>query len=92
MDNSIIALSQHTMETLDLSYGDVVLIGTDRGKETVLIVTPAEDLDHESAQINYVVRRNLDVKLGDVITIHPCRGIKHVSTLPIDFGWNLTLY
>jgi transitional endoplasmic reticulum ATPase len=38
-----------------------------------------DDLDDGSARINRVVRHNLRVKHGDVITVHPCPDIKYVS-------------
>jgi transitional endoplasmic reticulum ATPase len=78
MDNSLIGISQKIMETLQLACGDVVVVRAKYGKETVLIVTPVKDLNDESAQMNSVVRRNLNVKLGDAITIHQCRDIKQV--------------
>lgn len=78
-DNSIIALSEKTMETLEIFRGDTVLVKGKKRKDTVLIVLADEDLDEGSARINRVVRHNLRVKHGDVITIHPCPDIKYVS-------------
>jgi transitional endoplasmic reticulum ATPase len=78
-DNSIIALSNNTMETLQLFRGDTVLVKGKKRKDTVLIVLADDDLDDGSARINRVVRHNLRVKHGDVITIHPCPDIKYVS-------------
>jgi transitional endoplasmic reticulum ATPase len=77
-DNSIIALSNNTMETLQLFRGDTVLVKGKKRKDTVLIVLADDDLDDGSARINRVVRHNLRVKHGDVITIHPCPDIKYV--------------
>lgn len=74
------------METLQLFRGDTVLVKGKKRKDTVLIVLADDDLDDGSARINRVVRHNLRVKHGDVITIHPCPDIKYVSgqgcTLP----------
>src|SRR5947209_1987954 len=80
-DNSIIALSNNTMETLQLFRGDTVLVKGKKRKDTVLIVLADDDLDDGSARINRVVRHNLRVKHGDVITIHPCPDIKYVRVL-----------
>jgi transitional endoplasmic reticulum ATPase len=80
-DNSIIALSNNTMETLQLFRGDTVLVKGKKRKDTVLIVLADDDLDDGSARINRVVRHNLRVKHGDVITIHPCPDIKYVRGL-----------
>ena len=79
-DNSIIALSNNTMETLQLFRGDTVLVKGKKRKDTVLIVLADDDLDDGSARINRVVRHNLRVKHGDVITIHPCPDIKYVRS------------
>ena len=78
-DNSVIALSNNTMETLQLFRGDTVLVKGKKRKDTVLIVLADDDLDDGSARINRVVRHNLRVKHGDVITVHPCPDIKYVS-------------
>lgn len=79
-DNSIIALSNNTMEALQLFRGDTVLVRGKKRKDTVLIVLADDDLDDGSARLNRVVRHNLRVKHGDTITIHPCPDIKYVST------------
>lgn len=79
-DNSIIALSNNTMETLQLFRGDTVLVKGKKRKDTVLIVLADDDLDDGSARMNRVVRHNLRVKHGDVVTVHPCPDIKYVST------------
>ena len=78
-DNSIIALSNNTMETLQLFRGDTVLVKGKKRKDTVLIVLADDDLDDGSARMNRVVRHNLRVKHGDVVTVHPCSEIKYVS-------------
>jgi len=78
-DNSVIGLSNNTMETLQLFRGDTVLVKGKKRKDTVLIVLADDDLDDGSARINRVVRHNLRVKHGDIITVHPCPDIKYVS-------------
>lgn len=77
-DNSIIALSEATMDALQLFRGDTVLVRGKKRKDTVLIVLADEELDDGSARINRVVRHNLRVKHGDMITILPCPDIKYV--------------
>lgn len=80
-DNSIIALSNNTMETLQLFRGDTVLVKGKKRKDTVLIVLADDDLDDGSARMNRVVRHNLRVKHGDVVTVHACPDIKYVSAV-----------
>ncbi|KAI4178839.1 MAG: hypothetical protein L6R41_008180, partial [Letrouitia leprolyta] len=85
-DNSIIALSNNTMETLQLFRGDTVLVKGKKRKDTVLIVLADDDLDDGSARMNRVVRHNLRVKHGDVVTVNPCLDIKYakrIAVLPI---------
>ena len=77
-DNSIIALSNNTMETLQLFRGDTVLVKGKKRKDTVLIVLADDDLDDGSARMNRVVRHNLRVKHGDIVTVNPCPDIKYV--------------
>ena len=67
------------MEQLQLFRGDTVLVRGKKRKDTVLIVLADDDLDDGNARINRVVRHNLRVKHGDIITIHPCPDIKYVS-------------
>ena len=82
-DNSIIALSNNTMDQLQLFRGDTVLVKGKKRKDTVLIVLADDDLDDGSARMNRVVRHNLRVKHGDIVTVHPCPDIKYVgSTSP----------
>lgn len=69
------------MELLQLFRGDTVLVKGKKRKDTVLIVMADDDLDDGSARINRVVRHNLRVKHGDIISVHPCPDIKYVSLL-----------
>lgn len=71
------------MDALQLFRGDTVLVRGKKRKETVLIVLADEELDEGSARINRVVRHNLRVKHGDVITISACPDIKYASPLDI---------
>ena len=66
------------METLQLFRGDTVLVKGKKRRDTVLIVLADDDLDDGSARVNRVVRNNLRVKHGDIITVHPCPDIKYV--------------
>lgn len=85
-DNSVISMSPNTMDLLQLFRGDTVLVKGKKRKDTVLIVLADEELEDGLARINRVVRNNLRVRLGDVISIHPCPDIKYatrISCLPI---------
>ncbi|CAN6625468.1 cell division control protein 48 [Trichomonascus vanleenenianus] len=85
-DNSVISMSPNTMDLLQLFRGDTVLVKGKKRKDTVLIVLADEELEDGVARLNRVVRNNLRVRLGDVISVHPCPDIKYakrISCLPI---------
>ncbi|KAI9007944.1 transitional endoplasmic reticulum ATPase [Phycomyces nitens] len=86
-DNSVITLSTATMERLELFRGDTVLVKGKKRKDTVLIVLSDDDVEDNKARINKVVRNNLRIRLGDIISVHPCPDIKYgkrIQVLPID--------
>ena len=86
-DNSVISMNTATMEKLQLFRGDTVLVKGKKRKDTVLIVLADDTCDEAKVRVNKVVRSNLRVRLGDVVTVHPCPDIKYgarIHVLPID--------
>merc|ERR1719408_161882 len=86
-DNSVISLSQAKMEELNLFRGDNVLVKGKKRKDTVCFVLADENLDDQRIRMNKVVRKNLRVRLGDIISVHACGDVpygKRVHVLPID--------
>lgn len=89
-DNSIIEMTQAKMDELKIFKGDTVLIKGKKRKDTVCIalVSESEDnLDNGKIRMNKCIRRNLRVRLGDVVVVQPCPDIpngKRVHILPID--------
>jgi transitional endoplasmic reticulum ATPase len=69
-DNSVIMLSMAKMEELNLFRGDTVLIKGKKKKETVAVAIQDEETDDAKVRMNKVVRKNLRVKLGDVVSVH----------------------
>ncbi|AMD20100.1 HCL051Cp [Eremothecium sinecaudum] len=85
-DNSVIAINSQTMDLLQLFRGDTVLVKGKMRKDTVLIVLIDDELADGVCRVNRVVRNNLRVRLGDLVSIHPCPDIKYaerISVLPI---------
>ncbi|WPK25161.1 hypothetical protein PUMCH_002464 [Australozyma saopauloensis] len=85
-DNSVITMSPETMELLELFRGDTVIVKGKKRKDTALIVLIDEEVENGVVRINRCVRNNLRVKLGDIVTVHPCHDIKYatrISVLPI---------
>ncbi|ODN04425.1 Transitional endoplasmic reticulum ATPase TER94 [Orchesella cincta] len=86
-DNSVVALSQNKMDALDIFRGDTVLLKGKRRRETVCIVLSDEKCPDDRIMMNRVVRNNLRVRLGDVVSIQSCPDVqygKRVHILPID--------
>ncbi|KAJ1372422.1 hypothetical protein KIN20_034586 [Parelaphostrongylus tenuis] len=86
-DNSIIALSQAKMDELALFRGDTVVLKGKKRKETVAIVLADDSCPNDKIKMNRVVRHNLRVRLGDVVSVTAAPNIgygKRVHVLPID--------
>lgn len=86
-DNSIIALSQAKMDELALFRGDTVVLKGKKRKETVAIVLADDNCPNDKIKMNRVVRHNLRVRLGDVVSVTAAPNIgygKRVHVLPID--------
>ncbi|KAL7671567.1 hypothetical protein ACOME3_006461 [Neoechinorhynchus agilis] len=89
--NSVINLSRSRMETLGLYRGDVVSIRGKKRRETVANVMFSDESSSPSSgddyiQMNKVVRNNLRVKLGDIVSVTPNPNVEYgrrVHILPI---------
>ncbi|SCU96062.1 LAME_0F14708g1_1 [Lachancea meyersii CBS 8951] len=85
-DNSVIAINSNTMDLLQLFRGDTVVVKGKKRKDTVMIVLIDDELENGVCRVNRVVRNNLRIRLGDLVTIHACPDIKYasrISVLPI---------
>ena len=86
-DNSVVMLSLAKMEELSLFRGDTVLIKGKKKHETVCVAIMDEDTEDAKIRMNRVVRKNLRVKLGDVVSIHNTGEVpygKAIHVLPFD--------
>ncbi|KAI0978901.1 hypothetical protein GJ496_005079 [Pomphorhynchus laevis] len=86
-DNSIVVIHQSKMEQLELLRGDAAIIRGKKRKETVCIVIFDESMHQDVIRMNRVVRSNLRVKIGDIISINRCPDIKYgnrIHVLPIE--------
>ena len=68
-DNSVISLSPAKMDELGLFRADTVLIKGKKGHDTVCIVLSDDNAADANIRMNKVVRKNLRVRLGDLVTI-----------------------
>jgi transitional endoplasmic reticulum ATPase len=75
------------METLELFRGDTVLLKGKKRKDTVCIVLADDTVEESKMRMNKVVRKNLRVRLGDVVSVHQCPDVKYgkrVHVLPFE--------
>jgi hypothetical protein len=72
-DNSVVALHPKKMEELQLFRGDTVLLKGKKRKDTVCIVLADDTCDEGKIRMNKVVRKNLRIRLGDVVSVHQAR-------------------
>ena len=86
-DNSVVSLNLKTMEELQLFRGDTVLLKGKKRRDTVCIVLADDDCEEAKIRMNKVVRKNLRVRLGDIVVVQACPDVrygKRIHVLPID--------
>ena len=89
-DNSLASITAATAKLLgDVYRGDLILIKGKKHKSTVCIAMDDADptIGEGKIKLNKVVRRNLRVKLGDMVSVTACRDIVYgnrIHVLPID--------
>jgi transitional endoplasmic reticulum ATPase len=71
-DNSVVELTQAKMDELKIFKGDAVILKGKKRKETVCIALTTEEAgaDDNHILMNKTVRRNLRVRMGDVVSVH----------------------
>merc|ERR1712086_926633 len=70
-----------------MGRGDSVLLKGKKRKETVCIVLSDDTVSTDKIRMNRVVRNNLRLRLGDVVSVSSCSDIKYgkrIHVLPID--------
>jgi len=85
-DNSVVSLHPDKMEELQLFRGDTVLIKGKKRKDTVCIVLVDDTCEEPKIRMNKVVRKNLRVRLGDIVSLHQCTDVKYgkrIHVLPL---------
>ncbi|KAI3866762.1 hypothetical protein MKW92_052495 [Papaver armeniacum] len=86
-DNSMVSMHPETMEKLQLFRGDTIMLKGKKRKDTVCIVMADDTCEEPKIRLNKVVRSNLRVRLGDVISVHQCPNVRYgtrVHVLPVD--------
>lgn len=70
-DNSTIQISQAKMSELKIFKGDPIMIKGKKRKETICVALIDNKLEDGKIRMNKVIRKNLRVRLGDVVQIRP---------------------
>ncbi|KAL8123429.1 cell division cycle protein 48 homolog [Apium graveolens] len=86
-DNSVLSMHPSKMDELQLFRGDTVLAKGKKRRDTICIVLADEQCEVSKIRLNKVVRANLRVRLGDVVSVHQCPDVKYgkrVHILPVD--------
>ncbi|CAL0334021.1 unnamed protein product [Lupinus luteus] len=86
-DNSVVSMHPHTMEKLHIFHGETILIKGKKRRDTVCIALSDETCEEPKIRMNKVVRSNLRIRLGDVVSVHQCPDVKYgesVHILPLD--------
>lgn len=88
-DNSVIMLTQKKMDELKIYKAETVLLKGKKRKETIAVALPDDTgtLDDEKIRMNKVVRKNLRVRLGDVVSVNKFENVpmgKRVHILPFE--------
>ena len=84
-DNTIIEMTEKKMEELNILRGDPVLLKGKKRRETVCIAFTSEDANAKDTDIcmNKCTRRNLRVRMGDVVQVHPCPDIPNATKIHV---------
>ncbi|EGR30399.1 transitional endoplasmic reticulum ATPase, putative [Ichthyophthirius multifiliis] len=86
-DNSAICLTQKKLDELKIFKGDAVLIKGKKRHETLCIALTDPTLTDDKIRMNKIVRKNLRVRLGDVVSIKAAEDVPNLSkihVLPLD--------
>ena len=86
-ENSAVYLNSKKIDQLKLFRGDTILVKGKRKKDTVSIIMTDDSCDENKIRLNEVMRKNIGVKIGDIITIHPFSDLKfgkRIHVLPFE--------
>ncbi|MES1910134.1 MAG: hypothetical protein MHM6MM_002788, partial [Cercozoa sp. M6MM] len=82
-DNSCAVLSPAKMEELGLFRGEQVLIKGKKRHDTVCIVVGEDDCEDSKIRLNKVVRKNLRVRLGDIVSLHNAGDVPYGNAIHV---------
>lgn len=86
-ENSSVQLSQAKMNELKIFKGDAVFIKGKKRKETLVVALIDNKLEEAKIRMNKTIRKNLRIRLGDIVQIKPAGDVPNLTKihiLPID--------
>jgi len=86
-DNSCVILSTAKMEELKFFRGDTVRLTGKKKHDTICIVIADDETEDGKVRMNKVVRKNLRIKLGDIVSINAAENVpygKAIHVVPFD--------
>ncbi len=88
-DNAVVQMTQKKMDELKIFKAETVLLKGKKRKQTIAIALPDESgqLEDERIRMNKVVRRNLRVRLGDIVAVTKQPNVpmgKRIHILPFE--------
>mmetsp|Transcript_13934 Transcript_13934/g.19225 ORF Transcript_13934/g.19225 Transcript_13934/m.19225 type:complete len:163 (-) Transcript_13934:329-817(-) len=85
-DNSVVALHPDKMEELQFYRGDTILLKGKKKRDTICIALSDTTCPVGSIRMNRVVRKNLRVRLGDIVSVHTvdCQYGERIQILPFE--------
>lgn len=78
-------MNEQRMKELKVYNGDPILVKGKRRNQTLCIAIRDSNIDASKIAINKVVRNNLRVKMGDLVTVNPVTevpNLKKIHVLP----------
>lgn len=76
-------LSPSKMNELKLFKGDNILIKGKKRKETLVVVITDNQLEENKIRMNKIIRKNLRVRLGDIVTIRVAKEVPNLTKIHV---------
>eukprot|EP00903_Cladosiphon_okamuranus_P010727 g10139.t1 len=83
VEQTVVSMSAAKMDELGIFNGDAVLLKGKKRKDTVCIALVEEGLEDSSIRMSKVTRKNLRLRLGDIVTVHEAPDVKYATVVQV---------